>query len=196
MNSKLHTSDSSFCRTFIALPLSPEMANLINLWLKNWRLLNSGINWSTEGQLHFTLVFLGGIPETSLEKIIEICRAAAMASRAFAFRMGELGIFPARGDGHVLWIGLSEGAKAMTEIQDELSRSLREAGFALETREFVPHLTLGRSKPGAKIQRTWVERDTQDLQALEDAAKEILVMKSELSPGGAQHTVLARCPLG
>ncbi len=196
MKAKPYTSDAASCRTFIAVPIPPELANLISLWLKSWRTLNLGVRWASEEQLHFTLAFLGDVPDASQFTVNDVCRLVARTFPPFTIRLGKLGMFPPRGEGRVLWIGLSHGDETMQRIQKALSQRFQEAGFVFDEREFVPHLTLGRAKPGARLQRTWLERDTQDLQAMDLWVKEVWVMKSELTPDGAKYSILAQCPLG
>jgi 2'-5' RNA ligase len=82
----------------------------------------------------------------------------------------------------------------MAALQGKVAAALQHLGFALEARAFVPHLTLGRARPGHAITLEGVP-DAAELQAVEVAAREIRVMRSDLSPSGARHSVLEHCSL-
>jgi len=190
----LHTA---MVRTFVALPISPALAEALETWLNQGQMRHRGIAWNKPEQWHFTLAFLGEIPEISVNWAVRACRAVAEVTAPFSFCLGEPGTFPPRGAARVLWLGLAQGAEAMTDLQGHLAERLHEAGLTLEARDFRPHLTLGRVKPGAVINREqWLAQDTSAWRPLLVKAGEIQVMRSDLQPGGAQHTVLAACPLG
>ena len=71
---------------------------------------------------------------------------------------------------------------------------MEEAGFARETREFRPHLTLARIKGTSS--RDFIReflRAGISLGPVEVTA--VTVFQSRLSPAGAEYIPLARCPL-
>ena len=96
--------------------------------------------FSRSENLHITLAFLGEVSETRLGDVrsaMEKCHTAP-----FDVTIGSLGRFPGReGDTIIL---RAEGGEALRALQRELSRRLRERGFALEDRPYRPHLTLAR----------------------------------------------------
>ena len=86
-------------------------------------------------------------------------------------------------------IGDSEELAALyRDIED----SLQALGFAKEGRKFSPHLTMGRVK-----ERTGKALLDKELATFKDTffgtieAKEILLMKSELEPTGAEYSKIA-----
>ena len=183
-------------RTFVALPISAALTEVLEGWLQRGPLRRRGVAWNRVEQWHFTLAFLGEIPEDGVARAVAASRMVAAETRAFFLRLGEPGAFPPRGAARVLWLGVAQGAEALTFLQRRLAERLREAGLALETREFVPHLTLGRVPPGTIINRdAWLTQDPSAWKNLEVPAREIQVMRSELQRGGARHTLLAACPL-
>jgi 2'-5' RNA ligase len=184
-------------RTFVALPISAAQTEALEKWLNQGPWRHRGVAWNKPEQWHFTLAFLGEIPEISVNWVISAARTVAAATPPFSFCLGEPGVFPPRGPARVLWLGMSQGAPALTSLQGRLAERLHEAGLTQEEREFTPHLTLGRVKPGAVIQREqWLAPEGAGWQNLEGFAREIKVMRSDLQPGGARHTVLAACALG
>jgi RNA 2',3'-cyclic 3'-phosphodiesterase len=93
--------------------------------------------------LHITLHFFGQTPLDRLSDIEAAMRQAAVNSMPFTMTTGRAGTF-GRGDSAVLWLGISEGAGELKQLQARLEKALAEKGFAPEGREFKAHITLGR----------------------------------------------------
>jgi 2'-5' RNA ligase len=153
------------------------------------RVGEAGVGFARLEQLHFTLAFLGEQPEALLE------RAAAAAEAVLGLPQFELsisgrGAFPGMSRPRVLWLGVGDGAAQLSEVANKLSVSLREQGFALEDRDFRPHLTLGRTRPrGDRDARRALEAvPTGELARF--AVREISLVQSVLGAGGAKHTAL------
>lgn len=87
---------------------------------------------------HLTLAFIG---ESGRAEDIKELLAPALGS-AFTLKTAGVGRFPRPG-GDVCWLGVKK-EPLLSELQAELERRLRSAGFALERRSFRPHLTLLR----------------------------------------------------
>lgn len=97
-------------------------------------------NFSTPENLHLTLVFLGecGTGATAaVKKAID-----AVRFEPFNAAIERVGRFKHSG-GDIWWAGLREDKQLMA-LQNEMSNSIRAAGFILETRKYSPHVTLGR----------------------------------------------------
>jgi 2'-5' RNA ligase/SHS2 domain-containing protein len=94
---------------------------------------------------HMTLAFLGNIPFPPLEKLLETFPACPM-------KVGSAGFFdkclllPPRHPKvlawHVSWLAESSPVEP---FQETLSHWLREAGYPIESREWLPHVTLCRA---------------------------------------------------
>lgn len=184
-------------RTFIAVSLASELASGVEEIIRRLQgLQRQGVKWSGRETLHFTLAFLGPVAEDALPRVIDIGRQAAAESEAFALRLGGLGAFPPRGAARVLWLGVARGADEMVRLQERLAAGLRRGGWPAEERPFVPHLTLGRVREGARLERMLLEQDTSGLQAREQTVSSLQVMRSDLSSAGPRYTLLAACPFG
>jgi 2'-5' RNA ligase len=183
-------------RTFIALHLTAEVCEQVASLVADLKLRQkNGLKWVAPEAWHFTLAFLGYLAEDRLDAARQACSAAASRHALFVFRLGPLGFFPPRGRVSVLWAGLSQGEAEMTALQQDLAADLRARGLVLESRPFVPHLTLARAQPGANVKREWIEGQAGQLAGATQLAGSIEVMRSDLSPAGARYTVLASCPL-
>src|SRR5437016_145008 len=98
--------------------------------------------WVRPGNLHITLKFIGHIAPEKLDAInasLETVRSGAVV--AIEFR--GLGFFPNEKRARVLWTGVEASAN-LTVLAGDVDRALTTVGFAAETREFKPHLTLAR----------------------------------------------------
>lgn len=90
--------------------------------------------------LHLTLVFLGDTEEEKLPLVREAMDRVTVPDMELV--LDRLGFFPGP-KGHLLWLGPAENPP-LTALQGELAAALREGGFSVEDRPFVPHVTLGR----------------------------------------------------
>lgn len=95
-------------------------------------------NFTKSENLHLTLVFIG---ETS--RVEDITSAMDKIDKEpFEISMGGLGRFKRTG-GDIYWIGVDKN-NSLTGIYNKLYEELKSVGFQLESREYRPHLTLGR----------------------------------------------------
>ncbi len=148
--------------------------------------------WVDPSLLHVTLAFVGERPETELEQLRRVGESAAGQRRAFELALGEAGHFGSPRAPRVLWVGLAGDLAALELLQAALSNCLRVAGYPVEERRFSPHITLARrrerARPGGPV--PWPPR--RSAAASSFAVKELVLMLSELSPGGPRYTVLER----
>lgn len=95
-------------------------------------------NFTRRDNLHLTLAFLG---ETSKVKEIKMAMEAVRAE-SFKLEIGGLGRFR-RSGGDIYWLAIKPNNE-LNRLHGQLTQGLAAAGFALEEREYKPHLTLGR----------------------------------------------------
>lgn len=138
-------------RLFIAVPLPDDAADAVRAIVDEVRAepLPVGahdVRWVRLDGLHLTLRFLGPTPDDRLEPTAAAVRAAAVgAAGSIHIELGGAGTFPPQGRPRALWIGIADGAEALTQLAAALDSALSEAGWAVEHRPFRPHLTLARS---------------------------------------------------
>jgi 2'-5' RNA ligase len=153
--------------------------------------------------LHITLRFLGAIPPSRLPDLEEATRMAACGFEPFALDLDRLGTFPGgKRIPRVIWLGLERnvGYIALSRLFVRLEDELVTRGFAPETREFAPHLTLARVRDGRP--RTEYEGLREAVDRLESTfdsgsfpVSALAVFRSDLEPGGPRYTVLSQLPL-
>lgn len=147
----------------------------------------SGWRWPSTDSIHLTLRFLGAV-DAGVDDIARRSWAEAVHGHGpFELRLGSLERFPARGQPRILWAGV-ESDPTLTVLVCSLERATRRLGFAPETREFRPHLTLARARRGERT--TLPEGLPAPLMAPPFAVSEVILFQSVLRPGGARYTAL------
>lgn len=153
------------------------------------------VSWVRAENLHLTLRFLGALDEAALGPVREALAEAAREVPPFHVAVGGFGGFPAVRAPRVIWVGVTAGAGPLGALHARLDAALARRGVPPEGRAFHPHVTLGRARE---------PRGAPGLSELLGAAGEpfgevavdaVHLMRSELGPGGARYSVLAREPL-
>jgi 2'-5' RNA ligase len=90
--------------------------------------------------LHLTLVFIGEVPET---RVAELAACGdRVTARLFDLVMDTAGCFDMA---RVGWLGCSQPAAALFDLQFALRSEAAQAGFGLDPRPFKPHVTVVRN---------------------------------------------------
>jgi len=182
-------------RCFIAINLDDSLKREINSVMAGLRQGNWDVKWVPAENLHITLRFLGETPENITEKIRLELAGVSGRHESFDLNFRGVGVFPDRKRPRVVWIDLVH-PKDLIRLQQDVDEYLATLGFERETRDFSPHLTIGRV-------RSLRGRDffLEAMEALKDrdfgniGVDRIYLMKSDLKPAGAQYSVIAEFPL-
>lgn len=187
----------SVFRTFIAVETPSEIRHRAAALVERLKASGAKVRWADTNTMHWTLNFLGDVPDT---EIAGVCRTATEAVASFSpfdLEIAGCGAFPTSGRPRTLWLGVGEGAAALVELQAALEKKLATIGFRPEARQFKPHLTLGRlrdSSTGLDELAELVRRHA-DFSAGEMYVDEVVVFSSQLERTGAVHTPLGHAPL-
>ena len=187
-------------RAFLAVELAPEVRHVLSelidlldrVGVKDLRLAKA------EG-IHLTVKFLGEVPEPQAEAIAQATAEAVGGVRAFGLELGDPGVFPNLKAARVLWVGLGGDLSSLANVHERAEDALAPLGFDRDTRPFRPHLTLGRLRERAPS--TDRRRAADALYAATVASgttinvESISLMRSTLTPGGAEYERLALMPL-
>jgi 2'-5' RNA ligase len=137
----------------------------------------------TATNVHLTLAFLGSVSSERLDHAIAAGRRV-LANRT-ALLLTEARYWPRS---HIVWVGPKATPTPLAKLAAELHRELAAAGFALDEREFVAHVTLLRDVPRL--------RGLPDLPEVEWPITEFALARSETAAAGSVYTILERFPLG
>ena len=183
---------SKAVRTFVAVELPPEAVQLLSSLIHRLRSLGlNAIHWVRPQSVHLTLKFLGDVEVVRLPHVCEVLAQTAQTQHCFQLRLQGAGTFPPFGSPRVVWVGLSGDVESLQQLQHHVEESLARWGFPLESRLFVPHLTLGRvrgplSAGGRK--KLWAALDAIPVDmALTIEMKGVSLMRSILKSPGAHY---------
>ncbi len=191
---------SETIRTFVALDLDPRLVEAV---VRCQRQLESclpaqSVRWSKRDQLHLTLAFLGDVPATSVEDLMNNLEAQCAGLKAPSLTLQHLGAFPSPEHPRVIWMGLAGDLANLEELHGKVVSACAAHSAHREERDFHPHLSLGRvtgsaGAVGAAFANVLSASPSEPLGSWRP--KEVVLYQSELASQGARYTRLATWPL-
>ncbi|MCR4399105.1 MAG: RNA 2',3'-cyclic phosphodiesterase [Firmicutes bacterium] len=172
-------------RCFIAVPLDPRTQEAVAAVARPLVAAGRPVKWVEPHNLHFTLKFLGDVPERKLGAVGRAVSRGVSGFPRFEVVMGGVGTFPPGKPPRVVWLGVRGGRDTLADLAAAVDRELVREGFPAEKRAFAPHLTLGRVRiptgdpalsaaigalAPVEVGPVWMER--------------VCLMKSTLTPSG------------
>ena len=178
-------------RLFIAFEIPFHTLKTLNTAAKTLLGKNQNIRWVQASNQHLTLAFLGDINNRCICEIKKIMNAASLKnSKIKAGLDNELRFFTSDKRPSVLWVGFKSGRKKIESMADHLKNGLSEGGYMIEKRKYIPHLTLGRVKPGARNEPLCHSQIIVGLQNREIELQEIALFSSTLGSKAPFYTKL------
>jgi len=178
-------------RSFIAIELPEAVKSALTILQHDLKKCGADIRWVKPGNIHLTLKFLGDIDEKNIGNIVKQMEGACAAYPFFDLAISGIGVFPHLKSPRVLWAGI-QSVDILEELHRAIDHGMASLGFKPEGRKFAPHLTLGRfrSLKGREALIEKIELHKNDQFGLIDV-RSILLMRSDLSPAGAQYSRIA-----
>ena len=168
-------------RLFFALWPAPELQQLLHGLAMDALLAGDGRR-TPSANIHLTLAFLGSVTPP-VQDCLE--RAAdGIRGEHFCLVLDSLDCVQRRG---IAWIGAERASRGLLALMKQLNESLRDCGYAPDSRPFYAHLTLARH-----VRRC--PRFSQPA-PIEWAVRDFVLVESRLGPGGADYEILRRWPL-
>jgi len=152
------------------------------------------VRWTNPAQFHLTLRFLGDVPVERVPALQEAVKAVCAGVPALRLPAQGIGFFPNASSPRVIWVGVSDGEGRLVDLQKGIEGAVRPFAEGPASENFAGHVTLGRVK---FLKRPEIEKLAAHAQTAKDhlfgewTANEVELMRSELLPTGAQHTLLA-----
>jgi 2'-5' RNA ligase len=182
-------SSTESIRAFIAVrPNDAARAGLVRAQGKLKKALaGSGLRiaWTDPETLHITLLFLGDIPAADADRVFQCLEKTAAGFPAIGTSLSGIGLFKKSG---ALWVGI-EASPGLLDLQKALAASLG-CGPGL----FHAHFTLGRIKAGRADPGFFQCLEKLNVEPVPFAIASAQLVRSELLPDGARHTVLGTAP--
>lgn len=188
-------------RLFIAIPIPGEIkaqaVDLAGRLRKGFQFAGCRLAWLEPEAMHLTLRFLG---DTSPEKVEPLAAAMQAISERYSpleMKLGDIGVFPNWRAPRVLWVGVSDKTRQITELQREIEAAVIALGFKSEGKEFHAHLTLARFKSlrGARAAREIVASH-RNFKTERFIVPEAALFESVLRPEGAKHLAVKKFLFG
>lgn len=180
-------------RIFVALPISDQVKWELERAQEELRKKNQHlrVTWSDPKLAHITLVFMGEIGESELEKTKEILKLQTSQQLSFEFLLQNIDAFPNIFHAKTIIVRAKDIGQKCTVFQRKLLNALVNAGLPTDLKIWHPHLTLGRKKSEGNI------KGLQDvsIEKINWGVKEVLLVASELKETGPVHSVLEKYKL-
>ena len=118
--------------------------------------------------IHLTLVFVGDVSRDRLAELEAL--GATIAAPRFSLFVDRLEYWR---HNHILWAGIEECPQALRTLVERLQGPVAAAGFRIERRPYVPHVTLRREARGAPANiRIHVDWPVAEFALVESAQRE------------------------
>ncbi len=132
-------------RLFVAIELNEAVRALAARAVE--ALAESGVvgRFELPEKLHVTVAFLGGLPESQLQDVVQALRDAAAACHRFLLEFDALGAFPNERRPRVLWVGTKRSSGEFTACARRVREAYANLGFTFE-HDAQPHVTICRPK--------------------------------------------------
>lgn len=157
------------------------------------------VKWVAPENLHVTLKFLGDVNRKELPGIKKRAKESASQVDPFEIKIDKLSSFPNPGFPKVIWLGSNSPPEEIFRLQKDLENRMEGLGFEKEKRDYVPHVTLGRTKDenerkierlGTKLKGLGLENDWTV------SIDQLTLMESTLKPGGPEYDPVFHLDLG
>jgi 2'-5' RNA ligase len=185
-------------RLFTALLPKPELLKgIISLQKACRRSGMKNLRFIEAENLHITVNFLGDTGPEDLSTLHEILTGGVSSLKAPAFRAEALGLFPSPRRARSLNLLLEDPEGSMEAMFRHLDGLLRAAGFPGEDRRFRPHICFGRfrTRRGEVVEADALPAVPSGMRGIVRGS-ELLLLRSELGPGGARYYSEGRYPFG
>ena len=187
-------------RAFIAVELPAELKKELSE-LEGRLKKNSPpvVKWVDPKNIHITLKFLGEISEDNIDELMLAIEESAQGIQPFQLEVSEVGAFPNLERVQVLWVGVKGELEKITRLQKSIELNTEQLGFPRESRDFSPHLTLGRvrdeTRPNERQRLGKLLADTSFTALHNVNVDAINLMKSQLTPTGPIYTCIGSVKL-
>ncbi len=181
-------------RTFVALPLPPELKQTMAGTQSELRDAGAEVKWEAPEKFHITLKFLGDTDDAVIPELTENLRNSIGELRSFDVAYEGVGGFPNIDRPRVVWIGTKPNAD-LQRLQELVEQNCSALGFPREDRPFHAHTTIGRVKGNRGLERLTARLKSVTFEPSIARCSEIHVMRSDLKPTGSVYTLLNSIPL-
>jgi 2'-5' RNA ligase len=188
-------------RLFVAIPVPDAVRkDMIRVQRELQPLAPPGaVRWTKPEQFHLTLRFLGDVPSDRAGALQESVRAVCSGTPVLRLRAKGVGFFPNARSPRVVWVGVTDDENRLVDLQKQIESAIRPFTAEPGGDRFAGHVTLGRLN---RFNILRINDLTTCVEAMkkrmfgEWLAREIEIVRSELSATGSRYTPLTTLRLG
>ncbi len=190
------SEESESIRAFIALPIPESVKVEIERAQDELRqaLPKHCARWTKREQFHLTLRFLGNVETQRVPELAAAVGDSCQGFPALKLRAERIGCFPDLRFPRVVWVWVHDSAERLAALQKAIAEKTARFAAGEAEKDFTGHVTIARTheikRPQAQILANLAHRMTERFFG-EWTADKVELMRSELLPGGAQHSVVA-----
>jgi 2'-5' RNA ligase len=171
-------------RLFIAFPLAVEVTDYLGNVIADLKPHTDSIRWVTPKNIHLTARFLGDTEESTVPKLKELIDTVAHTHASLSSSLVQLGAFPNLKRPRVVWAGISDGADKLGQIARDIEQRVRKLRFEPDSKPFKSHLTLGRVREGARLDRFGDQLQAYQIKPIPVQFDSLVLFKSTLTQQG------------
>jgi 2'-5' RNA ligase len=186
---------ASVVRTFVAVFPPIEISRKLGDGIREFRERVPDAKWVRPENFHFTLRFLGDLPEERLDLLMRCVAESVRGDAPFQLTLTGLGAFPSARKPRVLWVGTDAGGERLSLLARAVETRLRAERFGKADKRFSPHLTIARWRRPPWDDAVEKLIETAALEAGPFPVAAVRVMESKLRPQGPEYITRAECPL-
>lgn len=155
------------------------------------------VRWTPPEQWHITLAFAAAVPTGRVEDLRDALGTVADRSAPVPLTVAGAGAVPSPYAAKALWLRAdADDPAALERLARRCRTAISRCGVAVQGGDFVPHLTVARSR--TPVEATRLLRVLDAAPPLRGMVAEMALVESGLGqgPGGrARHTVVEAFPL-
>ncbi|HVN79205.1 MAG TPA: RNA 2',3'-cyclic phosphodiesterase [Terriglobia bacterium] len=182
-------------RSFICIEIPPSIQSRIEELQRRLRPSGADVSWVKASNIHLTLKFLGDVSQSQLAAVRSGLLIACKGQAPVDLKIGGTGAFPSLRNPRVLWVGVAGISETLTTLHKAIEEMLEKEGFPRENKPFSPHLTFGRIRSPHKVDSLADALAREEFVAESIQTERVILMRSQLSPGGSVYTPIAVVPL-
>lgn len=179
-------------RTFIAINIPEGSKNLIQNKVELIKKkVNQDIKWVKKDNWHLTLKFLGDIDKSKISNLKKRISPLKNDLSKFPIQFKGISAFPELNYPKVFFLKIIKGNDRLINIQKKIDDQLQKEGFKPEDRDYIPHLTIARSRKNTDMKQLSqkYKKFTKEEFFINVymKAKNVSLMKSKLYPEGPKY---------
>ena len=183
-------------RLFIAIEIEKRIKERIIDSLNLLKKADAGVRWVACENIHATVKFLGNIDAKTLPALIKYIDNVVSFFSPFKIQIANVGAFPTIKKPRILFVCIQDKENNLIKIFEELEKGIEKYGIKRDTKNYVGHITIGRTKSQKNLRKlTELLQSDSDRFFGQEKVHYISLIQSELTPDGPIYTTIKQFQL-